>query len=136
MNMYGSMAYGVCFTSTQCDIAVEFNKDNRTSQQTLAEVSSFIAEHMRDCLKSSAEPVGKQDATKPAGVSKSSTNKLAFKSKSMTSAVFNFTSGVATDGYQTATLLRAYLELDERAKLLAFLFRYMARVCHFFYILN
>ena len=54
-------------------------------------------------------------------------NKLTIESKDAPKIVFNFTSGIFTSAYKTSALLRAYLELDERARILAFCFRYIAK---------
>jgi hypothetical protein len=135
VNIYGSVVYGICFKDTPCDISVEFNKYNRTSEQVLNEVSEFIRTEMSEefeveaangkLTKSSPKLPGKK--SKAAGNSANLT-KLTFETKGQVKAQFNFTSGVMADSYKTSLLLRAYMELDERAKILAFCFRYMAKV--------
>ncbi len=135
VNIYGSVVYGICFNDTPCDISVEFNKDNRTSEQVLTEVNDFIRREMWEefevdaantkHIKSSPKLTGKKN--KSAGMSANLT-KLTFETKGPVKVQFNFTSSVMANSYKTNLLLRAYMELDERAKILAFCFRYMAKV--------
>jgi hypothetical protein len=54
-------------------------------------------------------------------------NRICFESKQFGIA-FNFTNNFYPNAYKTSILLRAYLELDHRAKILAFCLRYIAKV--------
>lgn len=58
-------------------------------------------------------------------------NKLTYKAQNSNfNLQFNFTSGLYPSAYKTSSLIRAYLELDDRAKILAFCFRYIAKLAH------
>jgi hypothetical protein len=133
VNMYGSVAYGVCFNDSPCDISVEFNSENRTNDEVLAQVGEFIRTRMADrfvvdtpqnSVKSSPKLTGKKAKAAGSG----SMNKLLLETKGSLKTYFNFTSGVMAESYKTSMLLRAYMELDERVKIIALCFRHMARV--------
>jgi predicted nucleotidyltransferase len=134
VNIYGSVVYGACFNDSPCDISVEFNKDNRTSEQILSDVSEFIRVEMPDRFeianssKQIKSPKTLSKKNKTAGGMGANLTRLTLESKGPIKAYFNFTSCVMADSYKTSFLLRAYMQLDERAKILAFCFRYMAKV--------
>lgn len=64
-------------------------------------------------------------ASTTSGASSNSTNENG-------GIVFNFLTGLYPSAHKTSTLLRAYFDLDERARVLAFCFRYLAKVRIFY----
>ena len=150
INIYGSMAYGLCTEHTTCDISVEFSEENRTSEQILADVEEFVRSEMSDVFASTVAAENQQPTapntiatlnqvkspkisnkkSRTAPNASCNASKLVFEAKSdeYSTAKFQFTSGAMNEAHKTSTLLRAYMQLDERAKILAFGFRYMAKV--------
>lgn len=56
-------------------------------------------------------------------------NRVVFRSsQSSGGIIFNFLTGLYPSAYKTSTILRAYMDLDERARVLAFCLRYLAKV--------
>lgn len=124
--MYGSTAYGICFSDSACDISIEHDSGNRdgtnkSSHQLLNNALELIKTEMSDIFN-------QQNTSTKNRTNSSNTNKFTVETVD-SGIVFNFTSGIFSAAYKTTNLLRAYLELDERAKILAFCFRYIARVC-------
>jgi hypothetical protein len=107
------------------------NKDgtNKSSHQLLNNAFELIKTEMSDIFDLAQQtsfnhhnPSNKTKTT--------SQNSNKFTVETIDNGIaFNFTSGIFSSAYKTTNLLRAYLELDERAKILAFCFRYIARVC-------
>ena len=136
--MIGSMSYGVCFNDSQCDISIEPSPPPRGEAAATAreyspmtimrDVVELVRTEMSDCL---CDLETREGVNRGGSGDKPSSNRIAFKSAS-NGLVFNFLTGLYPSAYKTSTLLRAYLDLDERARLLAFSFRYMSKVRFFF----
>lgn len=123
INIYGSMAYGVCFNDSNCDICVELlTATSRSPCQIIKDINEVIMAQMTDVLT----PFGDDDLS-----TETRSNKVMYRSKSL-NVVFNFTTGLFTSAYKTSILLRAYMNLDERARVLALCLRYIAKVLNFF----
>lgn len=128
--MYGSMAYGICSNDSGCDIDIEFANDSKPSSQILKDVLELVRDKMSDIF----DPTQFKQVVTNGKKSQSSqtSNKLTVIAKKLPQSkekiVFNFTSGLFVTAYKTSTLFKAYFELDERVKILAFLFRYIAKV--------
>jgi hypothetical protein len=128
--MYGSIAYGICFNDSSCDISVEFESaisgKNKTSNQIIAHVTDLVKNEMADTFHFKINQTSnKQKNSKQ--TTNQCLNKLTIESLDP-KITFNFTSGIHPAAHKTSTLLRCYFELDERAKILAFCFRYIAKV--------
>ncbi|CAF0866293.1 unnamed protein product [Brachionus calyciflorus] len=122
INITGSLAHGICFNDSTCDITVEYDsKTNRSSADILAEMDLFILQEMNSFLDLRYDP--ELQALKK----NSKLNKLTFKAIN-SSLVFNFTTGLYTSSPKTNFLIKSYLDLDERARILAFCFKYLARI--------
>lgn len=139
INMYGSMAHGICFNDSQCEISVELvneaisNSSSGKSPATIIrDINDLIRNEISDQLVSVEEDTEfLRNEAKYANLERQNSNKVTFKSKHSThNVIFNFTTGIYPSAYKTSTLLRAYMDLDERAKILALCFRYMAKVCN------
>lgn len=130
----GSMWYGVCTSDTQCDVSIEpvgaaAAATQPETERVLRQVAEIVRTDMTDLLKplTEADRLVKTIATGNAA-SFDRANRHSFRSVDAPAVVVNFISGVYPSAYQTASLLRAYLDLDERARVLAFCFRHMAKV--------
>ena len=133
------MSYGVCFNDSQCDISIEPSPPPPSSGEAAAtareyspmtimrDVVELVRTEMSDCL---CDLETRESVNRGGSGEKPSSNRIAFKSAS-NGLVFNFLTGLYPSAYKTSTLLRAYLDLDERARLLAFSFRYMSKVRFF-----
>lgn len=126
--MYGSVLTGICQNSNECDIDVDFNDGvrnaNMTSREAIGLICDFLSEEMAHVF----------DVAEVTENRSSQSSRIKLKHK-MTTAdnrsqtiVFNFTCGLFVKAHRTSTLLRAYMDLDERAKVLAFALRYLASV--------
>ena len=133
--MYGSTAYGICFNDSYCDVSIEFESSAttstgkpKTSTQILTIVNDLIKNEMSDIfhLKTTHQNSSKNNKNSKPLVNQN-LNKLTVESID-SKIVFNFTTGLFASAHKTATLLRGYFEIDERAKILAFCFRYIAKV--------
>lgn len=134
--MYGSIAYGICFNDSSCDISIEFESTtstkNKTSIQIIEHVSDLIKNEMSDTFHfKTNQNSNKQKNSKQ--TTNQCLNKITFESFD-SKIVFNFTSGIHPVAHKTSTLLRCYFELDERARILAFCFRFIAKV-KFLYVI-
>ncbi len=126
--MYGSTAYGICFNESSCDISIEYDQNSsqndKSSQHIIKDISDLIENEMKDILN--VQSIQK------------SNNKLtltAFRSEN--NAIFNFTTGLFSSAHKTSFLLKSYIEMDERVKILSLCFRYIAKVIlTFFYQIN
>ena len=126
--MYGSTAYGICFDDSQVDVDISIA--HMSSSQILKEVSDLIKAEMSDLFE--LAPLNTNMKSSKAN-SNQNLNKLSLESKE-SKILFNFTSELFKSSYKTSYLIKAYLELDERAKILAFCLRYIAKVSfHFLY---
>ncbi len=105
------MAYGCCFNDGMCDISVEF--EHRNVPNLMNQIKEILIK-------------------KPFGLVKrlEESNRLIMEtnSKDNKKLVFNFTNGIYPSAYKTSMLIRAYFELDERVRILALCFKYVARV--------
>ena len=113
VNVYGSTAHGICFPDSSCDISVESGENDKSTHQILTEVADLIQKEMSDIF----------DCQKQ----QKANNKLTVQLKN-SSTCFNFTTALHTSAHKTSALLKAYIELDDRVKVLAMCFRYMAKV--------
>lgn len=120
VDIYGSTAHGICMAESGCDVDVDLSKLHSSSAQTIRELCQFLKKEMSD--EFNIEPL--MDTRNPKFASH---NRLTLETLNG-SGVFNFTTGVYSNGYKTSALLSAYMQLDERAKLLAFSLRYLAKV--------
>jgi hypothetical protein len=59
-----------------------------------------------------------------------SNNKLTLSAKNdnNTNIVFNFTTSLFSSAYKTSFLLKSYIEMDERVRVLSLCLRYIAKV--------
>ena len=141
--MYGSTAYGICFNDSSCDVSIEFDSatsnKNKTSNQIISCVTDLIRNEMSDTfhLKTTTTTTNNNQNSNKNNKNYAKTNSSNSQNQSPnkytvesieSKIVFNFTNGLFPTAYKTATLLRGYFELDERAKILAFCFRYIAKV--------
>lgn len=106
-----------------CDVDVDLMKGHGSGSITLKELSEFIKTEMSDVF----------DVTHLSTNSSAKTVKTPVHNRLLLETinnrtVFNFTSGVYPNGYKTSDLIRAYMHLDQRAKILAFALRYLAKV--------
>ena len=127
--MYGSVVTGICQNSNECDIDVDFNDGirnaNMTSREAVGLICDFLSEEMSHVFDVNEVQENRS--------SQSSRIKLKHKmassdNKTTQTIVFNFTCGLFVKAHRTSTLLRAYMHLDERARVLAFSLRYLASV--------
>lgn len=123
VNIYGSTAYGVCFNDSQVDIDIE-SKHHKSSSQVLRDVSELIKSEMSDTFELSALTT---NTNVKSSKSNSNLNKLSLETRG-SKIVFNFTCELFKSAFKTSFLIKAYLDLDERAKILAFCLRYIAKV--------
>jgi hypothetical protein len=119
------MAYGICFNDSSCDISVEYDDSvaEKSPIKIISDINVFIKSEMTETFFQedySTDEIRISDKT-------NNLNKLTFKSKSL-NILFYFTTGLYTSAYKTSTLLNAYMSLDDRAKILAFCLRYVAKV--------
>lgn len=105
------MAHGCCFNDSMCDISVEF--EHKNVPNLMNQIKEILIE-------------------KPFGLVKrlEESNRLIMEttSKDNKKLVFNFTNGIYPSAYKTSMLIRAYFELDERVRILALCFKYVAKV--------
>ena len=122
--MYGSTLTGICQNNNECDIDVDFN-DSVNSREAIGLICDFLSTEMSNLFDANEIEENR--------TSQSSKIKLTHKTddSKASSIVFNFTCGLFVNAYRTSTLLRAYMELDERVKVLAFALRYLALVSSF-----
>ena len=125
--MYGSTVYGICTNDTSCDIDIDFEKTNKSNMQILKDVQELVKKHMCDVFDLNQPSQLNGNGKSARSNSNNSSNKITFDTKKLKIS-FNFTSGLFSGAYKTSQLIKAYLELDERAKVLAFCFRHMAKV--------
>ena len=118
--MHGSTAHGICMAESGCDVDVDLSKLHSSSVQTIRELCQFLMKEM--CNEFNVEPL--MDTRSPKCASH---NRLTLQTIDG-GGVFNFTTGSYSNGFKTSALLSAYMQLDERAKLLAFSLRYLAKV--------
>ncbi len=135
VNIYGSVAYGICSNDSSCDIDINFGKNNanKSNLNILNDVKEFIKTEMSDVFDSSQfNRSNSNQNSKNANQANftNNLNKITFETKKPRVA-FNFTSGLYSTAYKTSILIKAYLELDDRAKILAFCFRHIAKVNNF-----
>lgn len=149
VHMCGSMAHGVCFNDSACDISIEPTTTTTTNDsntmQIMRDVVDLIRDEMSDVFVSVEKDVeylrseaamrggggcGERGRANSANrvVFKSSPNKSNNNPTSSGGIIFNFLTGVYPSAHKTGTVLRAYMDLDERARILAFCFRYLAKV--------
>ena len=124
VTMYGSSVTGVCLLTSSCDIDIEFTTDAEDdSKLTHKEIMLRVLKVVQEM---SGEPFKLKNQNQQP-------NKLSYEYKLSRTVkiMFNFTTGLYPMAHITNSLIRAYMELDERAKVLAFLFRYLARVNKF-----
>jgi len=137
--MYGSIAYGICFNDSSCDISVEFESaisgKNKTSNQIIAHVTDLVKNEMADTFHFKINQTSNKQKNSKQTNSSQCLNKLTVESLDP-KITFNFMSGIHPAAHKTSTLLRCYFELDERAKMLAFCFRYISKVGINFFILK
>ena len=136
MNIYGSMAYGICSNDTGCDIDIDFDTTStKSSSHILKDVCEVLKSEMSDTFD--AQQINKLfsgDTSSKASKQQSSqsVNKISLVVKRMFTynqkIVFNFTSGLFATAYKTSSLIKAYFELDERLKILSFCLRHIAKV--------
>jgi hypothetical protein len=136
VNIYGSMAYGICTNDTMCDIDVDFdNSSSKSSSHILRDVCEVLKNEMSDTFD--AHQINKLfngDTSSKASKQQSSqsVNKISLAAKRTIGCnqkiLFNFTSGLFATAYKTSTLIKAYFELDERLKILSFCLRHIAKV--------
>ena len=125
--MYGSTAYGICFNDSSCDISIEYDQNSsqndKSSQQIIKDISDIIENEMKDILN--VQSIQK------------SNNKLTLTAKNDTNTniVFNFTTGLFSSAYKTSFLLKSYIEMDERVKILALCLRFIAKVKFYFLLI-
>ena len=128
--MYGSMAYGICSNDSGCDIDIDFPNDSKSSTQILKDVLELVKNEMSEIFEPSQFKHINTNGKKTH--SSQMSNKLTVSAKKLPQCkekvVFNFTTGLFSTAYKTSTLIKAYFELDERVKILAFIFRYIAKV--------
>jgi terminal uridylyltransferase len=132
VNIYGSIAYGICFNESSCDISVEFQNScktaiTKTNAQTIQNVTDLLKTEMYDTFRFNSTVLPLKKAQKQ---SQSCLNKFTCETidSTLKQCFFNFTSGIHPQAHKTATLLKGYFELDERAKILAFCLRYIAKL--------
>jgi len=123
VNMYGSTAYAICFNDSQVDVDIQFVKSSNklSSSQILKKVLELIESEMNDTFELDSNKMSQQQK------SNNLINKLTLETKN-TKIVFNFTCELFSSAYKTSYLIKAYLDLDERARILAFCFRYIAKI--------
>ena len=126
VRMTGSVAHGIAFGDTSCDISIEReSKCNQSSSEILSEVKDFIQSQMSDIFVCQSKLYLSTKTSK----STTSSNKLTLTTLK-SNLVFNFTTGIHSYSYKTNFLIKSYLCLDERARILAFCFRYLAKIAH------
>jgi hypothetical protein len=116
--MVGSMLYGVCYNDSQCDISIKLLSlpSVKTPSKDTTEMTYIL-----DILKHEMT----DDLTFIRGEEKDKHSVFMSVSNHM---VFNFFTDFYPSAYKTSSLLRAYLDIDERARPLAFFFRYIFKV--------
>ena len=133
--MYGSMAYGICSHDSGADIDIDYENHSKSSTQILKDVCDVIKKEMSNVFEpqqinklynSVSNGKGNKHQSLP------NSNKITLVARKTLGnnqkIVFNFTSGLHATAYKTSMLIKAYFELDERVKLLAFSFRHIAKV--------
>ena len=125
VNLYGSTTYGICSNDSQVDVDIEYVKSNWSTSQILNEVSDFLRTEMNDIFE-----IDSSNNTKSSSSNSNNSNKISFLTKK-TQILFNFTSELFSSAYKTSFLIKSYLELDARARILGFCLRYIAKVGKF-----
>lgn len=129
--MYGSTAYGICTNETICDIDIDHENHSKSSSQLLRDAGELIKQEMSDLFESSQVTKLLNGKSNKAQASQNP-NKITLTAKKTFKNVqkvsFNFTSGLYATAYKTSSLIKAYFQLDERVKILAFVFRHIAKV--------
>ena len=106
--MVGSMLYGVCYNDSQCDISIKLLSPPsiKTSSKDITAMTyilDILKQEMTDCLTFIREK-----------------DKHSVFMSVSNHMVFNFFTDFYPSAYKTSSLLRAYLDLDDRARPLAF----------------
>jgi len=123
--LYGSSKYGICFDDSQVDVDIEFVKSNcQSTSQILTAVADFLKDEMPDTFELETSS---QNKSKSSSNNVNNLNKISYLTK-IDQISFNFTSGLFSSAFKTSFLIKSYLELDERARVLAFFLRYIAKV--------
>ena len=147
INMYGSIAYGICSNDSSVDIDIDYENHSKTTSQILRDVGELIRSEMSDTFDPQQiaklyGSVGSNKSNKQSSQQQQQqcANKITLLTrKSFTpnqKIFFNFTNGLYATAYKTSYLIKAYFELDERVKILAFCFKYIAKVRHFPFAFN
>ena len=130
VNIYGSTAHGACFADSSCDISIEYASESSSSSLSCSKILGDVCDVLRSTdMSDTFDPLlfkqmeRNRQAKKKLSIA---ANKLSIQARDTT--VFNFSTGLYPSAHKTSALLRAYLELDDRAKILAFVFRYIAKV--------
>jgi hypothetical protein len=138
-HLYGSVASGICYGDSSCDIELKYNRhhlDLNKRKMTTSEIINAALDTIKTKLNDTFDVVSFE---KSSSLDKIDTNKLTIfaqigNGKWSQRIPFNFTSDLHPDSaYKTSILIRAYMQLDERAKILTFCFRHIARVFSSFY---
>ena len=149
--MYGSTVYGICFEDSQVDVDIEYVKSSsqQSTSQILSTVAEFLQEEMSDVFELEPAPQQNKSVISSSSNNANNLNKISYilttnhynssttpptPTTTTTTTVntqpisFNFTSGLFSSAFKTSFLIKSYLDLDERARILAFCLRYIAKV--------
>jgi hypothetical protein len=126
INIYGSTVTGICTNDSACDIDVDYDHNiyHKSHHEIINSVLELIREHMRDTFDVEYKDKNNENSL----ANSMNSNKLLLSTREKPIINFNFTSGLFAQAYKTSSLLACYMQLDERAKVLSFCFRHLAKV--------
>ena len=145
VNMYGSIAYGMCSNDSSVDIDIDYENHSKSTSQILKDAGELIRTEMVDTfdphqISKLFGNAGKKANKEHQQQQLQCSNKITLLARKVFSAnqkiYFNFTNGLYATAYKTSYLIKAYFELDERVKILAFCFKYIAKVWASYFFLS